>query len=95
VLYRVEDHFVRGLRALDGLVRGGVEGRRISPTQFEHALGAIGDALQLLEHFGESPTTTFAVFDSLVHLAGGVRASSLTLTSQAAGRPVKKVFLAP
>ena len=96
VLYRVEDGFVRGFRTLESLIQGGREGRRMSSRQFENALGAIGDALQLLDRFGELPNTTFAVFDSLVQDAGGAaRASSLTLTSQAAGRQVRKVFLSP
>ena len=94
VLYRVEDGFVRGFLTLERLIQGGSEGRRMSSRQFENALGAIGDALQLLDRFGESPNTTFAVFDSLVQDAGGAaRASSLTLTSQVAGRQVRKVFL--
>ena len=96
VLYRIEDGFVHGFQALERLVQSAKDGRQLSSHQYEHALGAIGDALQLLDHFGESPNTTFAVFDSLVQHAGGAaRASSLTLTSQAGGREVKKVFLSP
>jgi len=56
----------------------------------------VGDALALIDGFGESVNTTFAVFDTMLRrVAGASRASTLTLRSQAAGRTVTKMFLSP
>jgi len=96
MLYQIEESFVRGLLTLEKLIVDAGHGIRISPKQFENRLGDIGNALTLLDSFGESVNTTFAVFDSLLQAVGGAqRASSLTLNSQAGGRQVSKVLVSP
>jgi hypothetical protein len=91
-LYLIENAFVRGFLTLEQLIRSG---RKISPHELEDRLGDVGTALQLLDSFGESVNTTFAVFDSLLKEVGGAdRDSSLRLESRVAGRQVTKVFLA-
>ncbi len=96
-LYLIEDGLVDGLTTLQGLIAKSGHGEKMSPHAFENALGRIGDALRVLDDFGESVNTTFAVFDALVAGAGGParagKASSLTLQSQAAGHEVTKVFV--
>jgi len=96
MLYQIEDLFIRGLLALETLIVDAGHGIRISPKQFENRLGDIGSALTLLDSYGESVNTTFAVFDSLLQAVGGAqRASSLTLNSQVGGRQVSKVLVSP
>ncbi|MDE3154380.1 MAG: hypothetical protein KGN76_04720 [Acidobacteriota bacterium] len=89
-LYRIEDAFVGDFQTLAKLIAAG----RISPIAFQQALGGVGDTLQAIDDFGESVNTTFALFDALLLQAGAKRQSALTLTSSAAGRRVKKVFVA-
>jgi hypothetical protein len=95
VLYSIENGLVAGLLRLEGLIADAKGGQKISPHAFENALGAFGRSLQLIDDFGESVNTTFAVFDALLTgVDGAKRASMLTLKSQAAARPVTKVLVA-
>jgi len=91
-MYLIEDAFVRGLLALEALIGSG---RRVSPRELEERLSDISGALRLLDSFGESVNTVFAVFDALLtEVRGADRASSLKIQSEAAGKTVTKVFLA-
>jgi hypothetical protein len=91
-MYLIEDAFVRGLVALEALIDSG---RKASPRELEDRLGDIATALRLLDSFGESVNTVFAVFDALLtEVRGADRASSLKIQSEAAGKTVTKVFLA-
>jgi hypothetical protein len=91
-MYLIEDAFVRGLLALETLIGSG---RKVSPRELEDRLGDIATALRLLDSFGESVNTVFAVFDGLLaEVHGADRASSLKIQSEAAGETVTKVFLA-
>ena len=79
----IEDAFVRAILTLDALIRSG---RRLSPRELEQRLGDVATALGLLDRFGESVNTVFAVFDALLQdVAGAERASSLKIQSEAAG----------
>ena len=92
-LYGIERHLVEGFATLGRLVRSATAGQKLTPHQFEQALSSVGDALAILDDFGESVNTTFAVFDTMLRLASNApRASTLTLESHAAGGTVTKVF---
>jgi len=95
-LYGIERRLVAGFTTLARLIRSSGAGRPLTPHEFENALSSVGDALALIDGFGESVNTTFAVFDTMLRrVAGASRASTLTLRSQAAGRTVTKMFLSP
>jgi hypothetical protein len=93
-LYGIEQHLVAGFTTLAQLIRSSGAGRSLPPNEFENALSSVGDALKLIDDFGESVNTTFAVFDTMLrHVEDAPRASTLTLRSQAAGRTLTKMFL--
>ncbi len=95
-LYGIEQRLSGGFMTLARLVRSAGAGRRLTPHEFENALASVGEAFEIIDRFGESVNTTFAVFDTMLRqVAGAQRASTLTLRSQVSGRTVTKVFLAP
>jgi hypothetical protein len=92
-LYYIEDDFIAGLQALDGLIHAG----QIQPHAFENALGSIGSALKFFENFSEGVNSVFGLFDQLVRQqapAADARVSSMDLKSTVAGKTVEKVLLA-
>jgi hypothetical protein len=90
-LYLIENAFVRGFLALEQVIAAG---RPVSPRELERKLSDFATAFRLLDKFGESVNTMFAVFDALVKNVDGARASSLTIESQVNDKTITKRFLA-
>lgn len=92
-LYFIEDHVVKGMRQLASLVQSQ---QKLSPRDFEKAMGDFGSALKSYDNFDEGDNTIFAIFDKLIdRYAGGQhRNSSLELRSTLDGRTVTKMLVA-
>lgn len=99
-LYNIEDSLVEAVKQLCRLLD---EGKPLKPGDFSKKLEKFGKALVEFDRFDQASTrdgtgasTIFAMFDTLVRLAGGGAggtAASLTLKSKANGKDVEKVFL--
>jgi hypothetical protein len=92
-LYFIEDHMVKGMRSLANLVQSH---QKLSPRDFEKAMGEFGSALKLYDDFDEGDNTVFAILDKLIdRYAGGQhRNSSLELKSTVAGQTVTQMLVA-
>jgi hypothetical protein len=98
-LYNIENSLVDSVKDLCRLLAAG---KPMKPGDFSKKLEKFGKALIEFDKFDQASTrdsvgasTIFAVFDTLVRLAGGSAASiaTLTLRSRANGKDVEKIFL--
>ena len=92
-LYFIEEDLVKGMRKLANLVQSQ---QKLSPRDFEKAMGDFGSALKSYDNFDEGDNTIFAIFDKLIdRYAGGQnRNSSLEVKSTLDGRTVTKMLVA-
>lgn len=93
-LYFIEDNMVKGLRKLSDLVQSQ---QKLSPIEFEKALGNFGSALKEYDKFDEGTNTVFALFDRLIQRDSAgrkYRNSSLELKSKVNDQTVTKMLIA-
>lgn len=91
-LYNIEDSLINGMARLSTLVRD--TSGKLSPKEFERALGDFGGALSNFDGFDRGDNTLFVLFDRLIQMAGGEgRNSSLTLTAKLDGLEVTETLV--
>ena len=92
-LYFIENDVVQGMRNLSSLIQSK---QKLSPREFETAMGDFGSALKQYDDFDEGDNTIFAILDKLIdRYAGGQhRNSSLELKSTLNGQTVTKMLIA-
>lgn len=92
-LYFIEESVVKGMRKLATLIQSK---QKLSPRDFEKAMGDFGSALKSYDNFDEGDNTIFAIFDKLIvrYANGQHRNSSLELKSTLNGRTVTKMLVA-
>lgn len=92
-LYSIEESVVKGMRKLAKLIQSK---QKLSPRDFEKAMGDFGSALKSYDNFDEGDNTIFAIFDKLIvrYANGQHRNSSLELKSTLNGHTVTKMLVA-
>jgi hypothetical protein len=91
-LYNIEDSLIEAMAQLSELLR---QSGKLKPKEFEDALSDFGKALKNYDDFDEGDNTLFAIFDKLIHLAGGEeKNSSLTLIAKLDGHEVRQTLVA-